>query len=58
MNQVVAAQEETERIKEAMNQIVGYQAVEIPSELKEVTVITVHVVLIIMVAMILPAGGY
>ena len=39
VNQMVATQEETERVKEAMNQITGYNAVEFPSELKEVTAI-------------------
>lgn len=36
VNTVLQAQEESERVKECMNRIVGYSAVEMPSELKEV----------------------
>ena len=38
VNMVLRAQEETERLRDAMSHIVGYTAVEIPNELKEVSI--------------------
>ena len=37
VNGALRAQEETERVRDAMNRIVTYSAVEVPSELREVS---------------------
>ena len=39
VNQVLWVQEETERVRDAMNRITAYSAVEMPSDLKEVRIV-------------------
>lgn len=43
VNQVLWVQEETERVRDAMNRITAYSAVEMPGELKEVRTSMSHV---------------
>lgn len=37
VNSGIKIQEETERVRDAMNRITGFQVMEIPSELKDVS---------------------
>ena len=37
INNTIRVQEETERVTDAMNRIVGYNVMELPSELKDVS---------------------
>ena len=47
MNSGVQAQEETERVKDAMSRITAYNVVDVPSELKDVSIqlFNLHVVM-------------